>query len=313
MQPRNRLAYNDVNAAKANFDSIYTEPDPREYFRVLFGVDYIIPDLAKGIFQNVIAALEQKHQRRIRVLDIGCSFGINAALVRFPLDINRLAQRYVDLQAAGLTTGELIPLDRHYFRSWPKLDVEIIGCDVSEPAINYAREVGLIDHGIVGNFEDGRVSGAARDLLKGIDLIISTGSVGYVTDRTFARMLDAIGQPAPWVCSFVLRMFPYTAISSLMDEAGLVTEKLQGVTFVQRRFHSETECRQVIAELETQGIDPRNKEADGLLHAELFLSRPADDLTQHPLEELVSVTSGASRQFGRRFRRGDDAVIRLVR
>jgi hypothetical protein len=310
---KNALNFSNVNTAKANFDQIYLEPDPREYYRVLGGMDYIIPDLAKGIFQNIIAALERERGRRIRVLDLGCSYGINGALIRFPIDIGRLIQRYVDLQGLGLATSELIQLDRSYFLSWPQLDVEIVGCDVSAPAINYARAVGLIDHGISANFESERVSGAVQAFLSGIDLIISTGSVGYVTERTFARLLAAIGQPAPWVASFVLRMFPYEGISDLLRQSGLVTEKLQGVTFVQRRFHSEAECVAVLERLEAQGVDTRYKEAEGLLLAELFVSRPPGDCARHPLEDLVSVTSGASRPFGRRFRRGDDNVIRLVR
>jgi hypothetical protein len=233
--------------------------------------------------------------------------------MRFPLDIGRLTQRYIDLQGTGLTTSELVRLDRNYFLSWPRHDIDIVGCDVSEPAINYARAVGLIDHGITANLEDEPVSGTAHALLSGVDLIISTGSVGYVTERTFAKLLAAIGQPAPWVASFVLRMFPYRRISELTQEFGLVTEKLHGVTFVQRRFHSESECVRVIEKLEAQGIDTRQKEADGLLHAEFFLSRSQGDRDAHPLKELVSVTSGASRSFGRRFRRGDDNVIRLGR
>jgi hypothetical protein len=313
MESKQALSYKHVNTAKANFDQIYMEEDPREYYRVLGGMDYIIPDLAKGIFQNIISALTQERGRRIRILDLGCSYGINAALIRFPLDIGRLVQRSHDLQGAGLTTSELIRLDRSYFLSWPKLEVEIVGCDVSRPAIDYARAVGLIDHGISGNFETEPVSAAARELLKGVDLIISTGSVGYVTERTFGKLLAAIGQPAPWVASFVLRMFPYRRISELMHDWGLATEKLEGITFVQRRFHSESECLQVIERLEAQGIDTRNKEADGLLHAELFLSRPAADCEHHPLERLVSITSGASRPFGRRYRRGEDHVVRLVR
>lgn len=313
MSARKAHNYSTVNAAKANFDQIYLEADPREYYRVLGGMDYIIPDLAKGVFQNIIAALERDRGRRIRVLDLGCSFGVNGALIRFPLDIGRLIQRYVDLQGLGLTTAELIRLDRHYFLSWPRLDVEIVGCDISAPAVEYARAVGLIDRGINANLETERVSGEIEGLLRGIDLIISTGSVGYVTERTFAKLLAAIGQPAPWVASFVLRMFPYQTISDLMRRSGLATEKLQGVTFVQRRFHSEEECIGVLQKLEGQGIDPRGKEAEGLLHAELFVSRPPGDCERTPLEELVSVTSGASRPFGRRFRRGDDDIIRLVR
>ena len=42
------------NDIKANFDSIYSRPDPREYYRVLYGLDYVIPDLAKGIFRKAM-------------------------------------------------------------------------------------------------------------------------------------------------------------------------------------------------------------------------------------------------------------------
>ncbi len=302
--------FGQINTGKANFDGIYTSPDPREYYRVLYGLDYIIPDLAKGIFGNTIAALEEKLDRPIRVLDVGCSYGNNAALIRFPLDIQRMAQRYGDMQAEGLSTAELIMLDRNYFRSWPRHDIEIIGCDISAPALEYARKVGLIDAAIPGNFELSSIPEEAKELLKGVDLIISTGSIGYVTERTLGKMMEAIGEPAPWVASFVLRMFPYNPIEALLERSGLVTEKLQGVTFVQRRFESEGECQNVLQRLSELGIDPTQKEAEGLYHAEFYLSRPDADVDAFPLDSIATVTSGASRPASTRFRFGADNVIR---
>lgn len=303
----------DANQIKANFDAIYTMPDPREYYRVLYGLDYIIPELAKPVFRNIIAALELKHGRPIRVLDLGCSYGNNAALIQFPIDIDRLARRYADLHARSVSSSELIMLDRSYFHAWPRRNVEIIGCDVSKPAIDYARSVGLIAHGISGNFEVEQFSAEARKILRGVDLVISTGSIGYITERTIRRVLDAIGSPAPWVASFVLRMFPYDAVEIALDEAGLETEKLSGVTFVQRRFQSENECVQVLERLEKLGIAPEGKEANGLFHAEFYLSRPAEDREATPLDQLVTISKGASRPFGRRFRSDADGNISLVR
>jgi SAM-dependent methyltransferase len=302
-----------VNRIKANFDSIYMAPDPREYYRVLYGLDYIIPDLAKEVFRNTIAALEVKLGRPVRVLDLGCSYGINAALIKYPLDIGQLAQRYMGLYDAGISSGELIELDAHYFQSWPRYKVEVIGCDVSGPAVNYARSVGLIDYGVIGNFETQSLPPASKDVLRGVDLIISTGSIGYITERTLQRMLDAIGGPAPWVASFVLRMFPYDKIDAILDKTGLVTEKLAGATFVQRRFESESECLDVLKRLEDLGIDPQNKEATGLLHAELYMSRSEQDRVEFPLETLASVTDGADRHFGRRFHCGSDGAVTLMR
>lgn len=299
------------NSAKACFDSIYTESDPREYYRVLGGLNYIIPDLAKGIFRNLIASLEQLRGRPIKVLDLGCSYGNNAALIRCPLDLAQLQQRYVELQNADISTSELIALDRNFFHSWPRHDVRIVGCDVSKPAISYARSVGLIEAGITQNLEQEPLIQASKDALKGVDLIISTGAIGYVTERTLARLIGEIGEPAPWVASFVLRMFPYDNIARHMDGYGHVTEKLGGVTFVQRRFQSEQEFRKVLTQLDVLGIDTRNKEADGLMHSEFFLSRAPGDCADHPIETLASVSSGTNRPYGRRFRLGEDSVVRF--
>lgn len=301
----------EPNKDKACFDSIYTEPDPREYYRVLGGLNYVIPDLAKDIFRKLIAALEQLRGRPIKVLDLGCSYGNNAALIRYPLDFARLQQRYVDLQISNVSTPELISLDRHFFQSWPRQDLTIVGCDISRPAVEYARAVGLIDDGITQNLEQEPLTQASKEILQGVDLIISTGAIGYVTERTLSRLLRAIGEPAPWLAAFVLRMFPYDTITNVLDEYGHVTEKASGATFVQRRFQSEQELISVLTRLETLGIDSRNKEMDGLLHSELFLSRPPEDCAELPIETLASVSSGICLPYGPRFRVGDDHIVRL--
>ncbi|HRN83307.1 MAG TPA: class I SAM-dependent methyltransferase [Hyphomicrobium sp.] len=307
----NGIGTRTANSAKACFDSIYSHPDPREYYRVLGGLNYVIPDLAKGIFRNLISALEDLKGRPIKVLDLGCSYGNNAALIRFPLEFARLQQRYMDLQTAEISTRELIALDRHFYASWPKHDVEIVGCDVSQPAVEFARAVGLIDAGVTQNLEQEPLSEASREALRGVDLIISTGAIGYVTERTLSRVLEAIGEPRPWVASFVLRMFPYDSFANLLDRYGHVTEKLNGVTFVQRRFQSEQEFRKVLHQLEVLGIDSRNKESEGLFHSEFYLSRPSGDCTEHRIEDLASVSSGICLPYGRRFRLGEDQVVRF--
>lgn len=97
-------------------------------------------------------------------------------------------------------------------------------------------------------------------------------------------------------------MFPYEAIASELSHFGLATEKLEGVTFVQRRFNSVDEFETTNAHLRRLGIDTRGKEADGLLHAELYVSRPTEETQETPLADLVLVTSGGSRKYGRRYR-----------
>lgn len=297
------------NEFKANFDDIYVQSTPMDYYRVLYGLDYVIPDLAKGVFRGLAAALAKTKSQPPKILDVGCSYGVNAALLKHPLDIDRLAQRFRDLESAGLEPDEAISLDRAYFQSWPNAGMEIVGLDVSRPAVDYACRVGLIDSGIVANLEtsDLRPEDAAQ--LGGVDLVISTGCVGYVGPATFGRLLDAFGDRRPWIASFVLRMFDFSEIEALFERRGLVTERLKGVTFVQRRFHSLREYSSTLETLRARGVDPAGKEEEGLLHADFFLSRPREDVEAAPLETMACVTSGANRSFGRRFSaRGDHAV-----
>jgi SAM-dependent methyltransferase len=308
-----RQLFGALNRTKANFDDIYDLPDPREYFRVLCGLDYVIPELAKGIFRTLIERCNALHGRPSRVLDIGCSYGINPALVRFPLDIQRLSRRYSDPRMLSLDDSQVIELDWHYFRSWPsQVDAKFIGLDTSRAAIAYATRVGLIDFGINSNLEQQAPTPYEAEQLRGLDLIISTGCIGYVTGRTFDRILSLQRDQMPWIGSFVLRMFPYDEIAARLESFGLVTEKLEGVTFVQRRFHSEDECQTTLSALDQQGIDPEGKETEGLYHAEFFLSRPKEQARAAPLRELVSVTSGENRLYGRRYRQIGPGGIKLV-
>lgn len=303
-----------LNLHKANFDDIYGLPDPREYFRVLVGLDYVIPDLARNVFRALIAQCATGPGRPPSVLDIGCSYGINEALIRFPLDLQRLASRYANAAMHALEPAELTALDRRYFASWPEVAAaRFTGLDTSRAAIEYARSVGLIEAGITANLEEAPPPPGAVQRLRGIDLIVSTGCVGYASEKTFRHVMAARdGLPAPTVACFVLRMFPYDAIAAELGRHGLVTEKLEGVTFVQRRFHSEREMATTIERLKARGIDPRGKEAEGLFHAELFVSRPAEAVERMPLGEIVSITRGASRAYGRRYRQIAQGEIKLM-
>lgn len=313
LRPARAPAMPPPNAVKANFDSIYEQADPRAYFRELYGLDYIIPELARPVFAPIVNKLERLRGRPLRILDIGCSYGINAALLQYPVDLDRLAKRYADMPEGEIGPAQLAMLDRNYFRSWPRRPMEIIGLDASPNAVGFARTSGVLHGGIVGDFERDPLPPDAVELLRGIDLIISTGAVGYVTEKTFAKVLAAIGEPRPWVASFVLRMFPFDAISKTLADAGLQTEPLAGTTFVQRRFKSEAECREVTSRLTALGIDPEGKESEGLLHANFYLSRPEHEAQDLPLADLVSIAQGTRRAFGRRFVIRPGEPIRLVR
>ena len=296
MQP-----FASLNASKTNFDDIYGRDDPRGYFSVLGSLDYVIPDVAAPVIRQLLQARKVRYDTAPTVLDVGCSYGINAAVHRYPLSFRRLRRRYANADMAALSSDDLARLDRSYYGSWPETGLaRFIGLDVSGPAVRYAVAVGLLEEGVVANLESGPPAPRDAQRLQRADVILSTGCVGYVTERTFRGVLDAMQRP-PWVISFVLRMFSYEGISAELARHGLVTERLAGATFVQRRFSDLEEFNNCLAALETQGIDTSGLESEGRFQAELFVSRPKEDALSAPLGRIVTVVSGRDRTVGTRY------------
>ena len=304
-----------INSSKANFDDIYSTEDPRDYFSVLGALDYMIPDVAAPVIRQLLEARARMHPiRESQVLDVGSSYGINAALHRFPLTFTVLRRRYTRREVAALSPQELCRLDRNYYASWPDVGVSrFVGLDVSAPAIAYAKRVGLIEHGIAANLEETSLRASDADALTKVGVVLSTGSVGYVTEKTYEAILDALPTPAPWVISFVLRMFPYDTFATTFAKHGLVTERLANTVFIQRRFRDLAEFELTLGQLSARGIDTSTFESDGLLRAELYVSRPRSDVRAAPLNSIVTICSGQNRPVGTRYVRigVDDSRVAL--
>ncbi|MEZ5889975.1 MAG: hypothetical protein R3D52_06775 [Xanthobacteraceae bacterium] len=164
----------------------------------------------------------------------------------------------------------------------------MVGLDQAESAVEFGQNVGLLDVAHAVNLETETLAEQVKEDLKPVDLVVSTGCVGYVTEKTFERLLPAVtqGQP-PWMANFVLRLFPFAQIEETLTQSGYVTEKLQGHTFVQRRFESDKERELMLEQLCKQGIEPTSAEAEGHLLAEFYLSRPASETTGATIEQLV--------------------------
>lgn len=293
----NTVSFTRLNRDKMDFSELYTSNDPRNYFKYLGQLDYIIPHLAQPVFNQIIRARREVQDAPVTVLDLGCSYAINGALMKYALDYEALRQRYTASTLATLASEDVLELDRHFYQSWPKHeDVRVIGHDISENAIRYGEKCGLLDRGLTADLENRDLTPDEAAALADVDIIVSTGCIGYVTSKTFERVLAAI-RPGrkPWVASFVLRMFPFDGIEATLNRHGLVTELYEGATFVQRRFANREEMEATIRAVETRGIDTDGQEAEGLFHADLFISRPAEEIERKPIQKLVTVISGANK------------------
>jgi carnitine O-acetyltransferase len=255
---------------KASLDHIYTESDPRAYFSTLRGLEYQIPQTAKACFTRLIEQLRAS-RRAVTVLDIGCSYGINPALLRCDATMAELYQRYVrssEPREALVARDRALLADRN---RWP--DTRFVGLDVSAPALAYAEAAGFVDTAVRADLEHDEPTPRQRIDLGAADLVVSTGCVGYVTEQTIGRVIRSSRDCPPWMAHYVLRMYPFDPIDQCLVEYGYETLQI-GPPVRQRRFVSKEEQSQVLDTLSGIGQDPCGLEADGWLYAQLFVSRP---------------------------------------
>ncbi|ACY97499.1 hypothetical protein [Thermomonospora curvata] len=262
---------------KISLDHIYTQPDPRPYFTTLRDLDYHIPTHAKPHFSRIIDEYRRaRGVSRPTVLDIGCSYGINAVLLRCDTTMEELYERYCDPQALALSRGELQARDRDLMRlRGRRTSPRFVGLDSSHQALSYALGAGFIDGAVHADLERTTATDRQRAQLAEADLVISTGCLGYVGERTLWQVATARDEHRPWMAHFVLRMFPFEPIAERLAEAGYRTVRHEGL-FRQRRFATAAEQESVLQRLAEVGVDSRGLEEEGWFYAQLYLSRPAD-------------------------------------
>jgi len=279
--------FDEVNDAKADMGHLYDQADPRAYCRELKRLGYKIPSAAKPVFETLIACMQKYRHGTVCLLDLGCSYGVNAALLKHDLSIADLFHHWGQPELAGATPRELMDYDKRFFGSLNETrDIEVIGLDVAGKAVAFGAEAGLLDDGLAINLETEALTDGAKDKLETVDLVMSTGCVGYVTEKSFENLLPTFQGRQPWIANFVLRAFPFDAIEQTLKQYGYVTEKLEGASFVQRECASGEERRMMLDELRKRALEPLEKEEEGYLLAELYLSRPKADALMDPIGQL---------------------------
>ncbi|MBP7242954.1 hypothetical protein [Amaricoccus sp.] len=218
------------------------------------------------------------------MIDLGCSYGVNAALLKHGLSMADLFRLYDE----GAGREDLLDRDRTVFDAPADPCLEIVGLDTAEQAVGYAVAAGALDAGIAANLERRDPTPDEAALVEGADLVISTGCFGYATDVSLRRLLEASGDSRPWMAHFVLRMFAFDEAREMLAGHGYVTEKVDGL-HPQRRFASDDERIHVLDNLARLGIDPTGAEAEGWYVAELYVARPQEDERSLALDRIVGV------------------------
>ena len=260
---------------KSSFDDIYDQPDPRAYFTRLRPLRYQIPHHAQPVFRRVLAerARLAPAGEPVTVVDVCCSYGINAALLNHDLTLDDLYARYTSPELARLPAPELAAADKRFYAARRRDGaVPVIGLDASSPAVSYAAAAGLLDAGFAENLEAAPASAGLARAVAPAGLIIVTGGISYIGPRTFGTLLSRTRTP-PHVAVFALRGVSYQPIAGILAAHGLIT-RTPARTYPQRRFTGPAERQRAIARVTAAGLDPADRETAGYYHAALYLSRP---------------------------------------
>ena len=128
-------------AGKVALDHLYTAADPRAYFTNLRGLDYAIPQRAAPYFRGLISELHVSTGRPVTVVDIGCSYGINAALLRHGLTMDELYGHYGGLPAE-LPRDAVLARDRALLAAHPAAPSapRFVGLDIAADALAYGLD-----------------------------------------------------------------------------------------------------------------------------------------------------------------------------
>jgi carnitine O-acetyltransferase len=283
LEDRVTIEYDDMG--KIDLSTIYNHRDPTPYFSMLSELGYCIPEEAKPAFRQIIdGRRDATGTMATRIVDVGCSYGVNAALLKFDLSMDDLNAHYG--QMSGLTREEILTRDVDFFGSPVDESIEIVGVDPATRALGYALEAGILDAGVATDLEARDPSVLDKAVLSGADLIISTGCYGYVGSRTFETILDQCADNRPWMAHTVLRMFDFAPAAEALEARGYATEKVPGL-IPQRRFATEEEQANALLNLERLGVDPDGREAEGWYFAEMYVCRPLADALARPIEEFV--------------------------
>lgn len=270
---------------KRDFTALYTSPDPRPYFSYFSTLEYGVVGAGARLFRRLLEEVGSDGA----VADVCCSYGQDAALLNHHVDDRELFAHWTDPDLADLDRAELLRRDRAWFAERRRDDaVTVLGLDVSVPAVEYGLAAGLLDGGRAGDPEtDPDVD---LSVFAPVDGVVVTGGIGYVGERTFARLLDHVEEP-PWVCGLVLRWVDLGPVARMLAGRGYRVQVGEDHPVLQRRVVDDEERAAMLAGLAALGRVPGDLERSGCHAAIPFLATPAG-LRPPPLDRLARDLGG---------------------
>ena len=291
----NQSDYDEPNRVKASFDAAYTAPTPHQYLHSMTAVDYRMADYMRPFLSAAVEASVTRAEP-VRVLDLGCSYGVSGALLKTDCSYQALDEFFV--HEASSEYSSCVVESRRWLESHAAREhVEVVGFDSSVEAIRFATSSLMIDEGIARNLEgnESDLTEDERSLIRRCDVLFSTGVIGYVTRKTIDPILDEFGHDArgrlgPVAVMSVLELFDPEPIAESFAEHGYRFGQLP-VRLPQRRFVDEEERDGVLRTLRDRGQRAATQGAENRMFANLCVAAQPGSFDVFA-EQMTEATDG---------------------
>ena len=268
---------------KMSFDHCYSGETPACFFSGFSKHDWMAPDTARPyIAQAAEFCRRRAKDGRVRVVDVGCSFGINSMLLLSRLAYSQIQAWYTSEFYHSLSVEDAMVVDEQLYSLFKNNSKIIVsGMDMASKALHYGKRVGLLQDTLRCDLESPDTPAGLADFCMGTDLIISTGTVGYVTHVTFEKLLrEGDTECRPLLALFVSRTFNTDRLVQTLTQHGYHVIHDTRVRLRQRRFASDEEQDAALALV--KGIWPLGEiyETDGWVYAHPMIATKNEELTK---------------------------------
>ena len=273
-----QLAIVNELKVKKDFTDIYTQESPCGYLTEMKKLGYSISDSTKPLYNSIVEELENKLSRPINILDLGSSYGINSALMKYNLTMTELNNFF--LTETEPTKKET---KQFYEKCTSNDEMCFYQIDISDEALKFSEEMGLCKKGIKVNLDDEKLE--LLELLPKVDVVIATGCIGYIGYMAFVNLLKVIKNRqsnsiedkteynSPIFAFSVLRMFDMNDIKKTFERYNYSIVKTDMKPIIQRRFSDIKENDETISMLHGMGINTKEYEDDGNFYADFYIAK----------------------------------------
>lgn len=273
---------------KASFDAIYDDPLPSAYFSALRPLEYSTPGRAQPMVRRCVEALRRlRRLETVTVLDLCAGYGVNGALLKHRLTLDDLYERYGQAPRCGAGFQRILA-DALWFlrRRRREARVRVVAQDVAGHALAYGEAVGLADAVIEADLETVCPDPAQAALMREADLVVVTGGLSYIGERTLSRVLRA-ARHRPWALYFPLRHSDTAAVDETFARAGYAVETGRR-TIPHRRFKSAEERGAIRARILAGQAPDARPPSPTHLEALVKLARPLAERHKPPFADIAA-------------------------